>query len=1148
MNAQYCFNYFVPVASAHISGSKVPSVVNNNNSAVVMEDEGSESPESGNRDEGYSTMSSDVQGEALRSGDQPASVTTSCTNGDFNQRRGLEDLKEATDETDMSAVVAVSGAFANAASSPTALVECSGSSPAVSPSPGGRLLVVEDACDPDVLYIPLGLALGLSAGNPRHSFPPSRDLLPYQHIMRSFSDSHLCLKITTAPSPSPVNNHEHSSFSLSSTVSSSPSVLVLDVLTSAGAGEVAQKQSHPLRRTKATTSLLATSLNDNQESLEEDDTHSNSGSWCSSGDVVVEGCWWDTDYVQHWLRLDDTRSALQQQHRDLMELEYDQAELEDWSMSLSCEDITSSAASLTSGAASSADSSSWKRPGTMANDSLTPGQQYSTILPSIQENNALELEEDSSECLWNNASYLIDHRSGGSELMALLMDDGDQSGDHNSGQKSSWPYGNRNIGGIGGGCYSLASPGGSWSSTGTNSEECCHSYDCSYNGCSGNGMGGCQENSSKRSSAAMSGCSDDAASTESPAVVGTDFTRDFYRLVKFESTKSLASTSSRSLTSGTCVSDAGGSLTWRQGPDVSNMAAMPLSQDREQALQSVLNFIAEQQQYCASREEQDSVKEQSSTSSLNRPGSQDCDRCQRSSDDNLAACPSQQTCSVPTVSETKDESGMTLHWHSSVENYDPNNIVEGQDSADRNVQYTEEDCSKSDIYSTHTCSNLQEDDKTVPGDEDAAGNDDSFEEQIHTIIELDTVDQVYTSPLEENEIQNSSNKKGRCSEVELNEQNSSSTKKMQHNNKVIHELKEEQCIDLKKMLQPHFQETNTDVDERGGEGICLTMQASAAEVESLSLLKDTQQQLCDDQKIGANDLRAEHEGHLGKVSLSDSSFDRDRDGTGETHTIKEKNEPDSDMVCESVEEQTRKYGNDEANDADDHVKSVYCPSSSQLLLGQCSNGLANTPQCSGVSVGCSRVGEVLVTVIEEEDEHASSSMETSSCREMTESMTSTVSTPDTVVSPATRRTQQQHLLDLSVSQTSVAGSISSGSNGGSVIVTDAPTHAWSVSFHERATSKDVIDELNRMIRKGEDGAVSVASGSSGTIAASNEGDAASAMGAKLDMACCCPTGWVHVERDIDFTDPKVSNILLAFNNSQSISSMCHCLFFSSAVS
>lgn len=94
-----------------------------------------------------------------------------------------------------------------------------------------------------------------------------------------------------------------------------------------------------------------------------------------------------------------------------------------------------------------------------------------------------------------------------------------------------WPY--------------ASSPGASWSS-----EE------------------GVPENSSKRSSAALSGCSDDP---DTPSI-GTDFTRDFYRLVKFESTKSLASTSSRS---------------GRPPPD------------REQALQSVLSFIAEQQMYLA---------------------------------------------------------------------------------------------------------------------------------------------------------------------------------------------------------------------------------------------------------------------------------------------------------------------------------------------------------------------------------------------------------------------------------------------------------------------------------------------------------------------------------------------------------------------
>lgn len=1061
--------------SAQVSGNKVPSVTISNNNAIMVEDEGSESPESGNRDEGYSTMSSDVQGEALRSGDQSASITISCTSGDILHRRGLEDLKEATDETDVSAVVPVSATVDNTASLPTALVDCSG--PATSPNSIGRLLVVEDVRDPDVLYIPLGLALGLSTGNPRHSFPPSRDLLPYQHIMRSFSDSHLCLKITTAPSPSPVNNQQHSSFSVSSTASSSPSVLVLDVLTSGNAGEVVQKQSHPLRRTKATTSLLATALSDHQESVEEDDTHSNSGSWCSGGDVVVEGCWWDNDYVQHWLRLDDTRSALQQQHRDLMELEYDRAELEDWSMSLSCEDIASSTASVASGVASSTDSSSWRRSGTAVNESLTPGQQYGMMLPSIQENNALELEEDSSECLWNNASYLIDHRNGGRELMTLLMDDGDQHGDNGSGQKNSWPYNNGNSGGICGGSCSLASPGGSWSSTGTNSEECCHSYDCSYNGCSGSGPGGCQENSSKRSSAAMSGCSDDAASTESPAVVGTDFTRDFYRLVKFESTKSLASLSSRSLTGGACVSDAGGSLTWRQGSDLSHMSSMPFSQDREQALQSVLNFIAEQQQYCASREEQDSVKEQNSTSSLDRPGTQGCDSCLRSKEYDLATCPSQQTCSVSTMSETKDESGVRLQLHSPAANSASDCNVGGQVSPDRSDQCTDEDCSKTDTHATQTCTNSQEDKETVHGDEVTTINADSFEEQIHTIIELDTIDQVYTSSLEENEIQNSSNKKGRCSEIELNEQNSSSTKKMQHNNKVIHELKQDQCIDLKEMLKPDYQNTYVEGEESSEEGIYLTMQAHTAKVEASCLFKDMQQQ-SDDHK--------------------------------------------------SVEEETAKHRVSEADDTDDHVRSVCHPGDSQLILGQCSKGLVHSPQCGGVGVGCCRAGEVLVTVIEEEDEHALS-VETSSCREMSESVTSTVSTPDTVVSPATRRTQQQNSLDLSVSQTSIAGSISSGSSGSSVIVTDAPSHAWAVSFHERATSKDVIDELNRMIRKGEDGAVSVSSGSSGgAVTASSEGDMATAMGAtKLDLACCCPTGWVHVERDIDFTDPKVSTLVLA---------------------
>lgn len=70
------------------------------------------------------------------------------------------------------------------------------------------------------------------------------------------------------------------------------------------------------------------------------------------------------------------------------------------------------------------------------------------------------------------------------------------------------------------------------------------------------------------------------------------------------------------------------------------------------------------------------------------------------------------------------------------------------------------------------------------------------------------------------------------------------------------------------------------------------------------------------------------------------------------------------------------------------------------------------------------------------------------------------------------------------------------------------------SFNESASSKDVIDELNRMIRKGEE------------LSDAESGKGEERKSASLDDACCCPTGWVHVERDIDFTDPKVISLIL----------------------
>lgn len=83
-----------------------------------------------------------------------------------------------------------------------------------------------------------------------------------------------------------------------------------------------------------------------------------------------------------------------------MELEYDRAELEDWSFSLSTDDLRSESSS----------SLIWKEEN--RNTFIS-----SSTLTAIKEQNPIELEEDANECLWNGASYLAD-RTGG-ELVCI---------------------------------------------------------------------------------------------------------------------------------------------------------------------------------------------------------------------------------------------------------------------------------------------------------------------------------------------------------------------------------------------------------------------------------------------------------------------------------------------------------------------------------------------------------------------------------------------------------------------------------------------------------------------------------------------------------------------------------------------------------
>lgn len=757
------------------------------------DDEGNESPESGNRDEGYSTMSSDIQGP-----------------GETNElsRRELEDLKEASDETDVVTLDSNGGITS--------------------------IVVVEDMSDPDIIFIPLNLSLAI---NPRHSYPPSKDFLPFQHVMRSFSDSHLYLKLTATSPNTPL----------------SPSMLLVDVL-----------DKNPLRRSKATASLL---MKEDDILQDTDDTQSSNGSWCS-------GSWWDTEYVQQWLRLDDARLKQQQ-----LQLEYDRTELEDWSMSLSCEDIAKS---------TDGDSCSRKV------EVMTPG-----TLPSIRENDASELEEDANECAWNEASY-----------MNLMVDTKPI-------ENGNWPYENpdgrdKNSWNS---TQSMASPGGSWSSMGTNnSEECCHSLnDCYFN-----------DNSveeSKRSSA----ISDDAEST----AVGTDFTRDFYRLVKFESTKSLASNSSKSVGNG----------------DLNSLTRKQYAHDRELALQSVLNFIAEQQQYCHNREEEDTASQ-----TYSRPPSQE----------------------ISTEEQRKDCFNINM-------------------------------CNQKDCL----CENLN----------DSGNKDKIFSENI-----LKQLNENFNIRIERDEMNHKNNEQDQnAKNLRYNEDESN-----------ISEINESEDFPKDKSLQ------RTENFTKCLESSCENKENR--EGTSSILLTVNEEDETENLEVNTRDMS---ESFTSTISTPD------------TVIVSKRSEPSS--PSKSFKRETG------------------IPVSISKKIESSSKAELN--KRSGIPK--SKIKGTKIPVI------ANRKLELLSKPKKLEAESS-------IPLPVTKRQELQRKTPDEPSNVLILGDASA------------------VSFHERATSKDVIDELNRMIRKGEE-----------VTPGNNEGDMH-----PLDMACCCPTGWVHVERDIDFTDPKARANLL----------------------
>ncbi|XP_026742784.1 uncharacterized protein LOC113504598 isoform X1 [Trichoplusia ni] len=800
---------------------------------------GAESPESGAKDEGYSTMSSDVQADASRQSDHAAD-------------RALPDLNEASDETDNQTIVSINPRESRR---------------------HARLLA-----EADYIYFPIGVAFA----GVRGSYPPSRPVLPFQHVVRSFSDSHLCLKLiagTTCPtscldSPSP-----------------SSGVLVLDLKPS---------PERPLRR----AAIAST-------------TSSERVSWGSTVDERADGSQFDADYVQHWLELDDARSALQQRHRDLADLEYDRAELEDWSLSLSCEDLRDRQSPFA--------------------EITTPGQISLSTLPSIREDDALEMEEDVGDCLWNDCGFAtieIDE--------CRIADDPDTS-------EKRWD------------CNGTHSPGGSWSSA--------------------------SDAPDKRSSTALSEDGDCAN-------VGLDFTRDFYRLVKYESTKSLASNSSRGI----------------PAPDTSShlrihdVQAMAL-QDREVALQNVLHFIAEQQKYCRDREESDSMS--------SRPLSE------------IRELP------PPYAAADFDDDSVGPR----------SEVSEDRQRPDSFGSFSEND----------SCDVLH-------GDRPRVAFCDTVSEPRSTPRFIEREDPYAESEDYYDEFSRVENAE--------NEIDARHLIKVQRKNEINKSIDTIESVDVEEHSLPPFSQVKDD-----------------------------------------------------KPSDIESSRSVDYNSALKENTVNIMLNKQSPMERE---------------------------------VEQCLTKSSSFPYTSNEEISlveevlnaCRRSTGALVPVPEEEE---GSSPETSS-PQMTESNTTSTSTAETVIVSNRNDAKEGRLRERSRIPTLMGGkrppsspnrnrskipvvdrsrpSTAQGSIAEPIIVKQEHT----LSFHEAATSKDVIEELNRMIRQSES-----TPGTSEVKA--EEGDKAHA---QKDSALWAPTGWVHVEKDIDFSDPKARANLLDVMLASSDSSPSSC--------
>ncbi|KAG0728642.1 hypothetical protein GWK47_032057 [Chionoecetes opilio] len=496
---------------------------------------GEEGAEGATRDEGYSTMSSDVQAEVKDSSatcsvttvqEEPHTTTTTATTPtqhpvDMQDKDGAASRKGSSETVEM---------VPKCGERPAVVDERKASSANAEYCDGLRVIYDEEDNNSDVFFIPIQEPENESLYRNSYQKPSCAQSRP----LRCYSDSQLYVARRSALGSRPVRSLDRH-VSEKDVTERSPSTE--EVLEEA-------KNTRSLKRSGGQASLKR-----GHHAAREDPAASRSS----------EELW-----------------ACEDRHRKYLSPTYSHAELEDWSLDLSSEHLSGVCGE-----------------GEGEESVATSGPPHHGSLPSIQEATP-DLEEDNNEFLWNGATYFkadldlnwsskkeltkswqLDHCKGSHMVTSPRSGCSDQPAVWSSSEQ-----------------LSCCSEGVSKCSSDFENfcEQICNLPELKRVSFCSSEAGGHELAKEASQDTCSGGEHEDELADE--MCVDTVFTRDFYRLVKFESNKSLAA-SSRSL------APSEGPLTKEMIQDFEAGGA------HKEALASVLGFIAEQRRYCQDREAKD---------------------------------------------------------------------------------------------------------------------------------------------------------------------------------------------------------------------------------------------------------------------------------------------------------------------------------------------------------------------------------------------------------------------------------------------------------------------------------------------------------------------------------------------------------------